>query len=103
MLLPEVAHAPNLDLAIFHSIFYSPPTLQPIPLPTIRTMQQKEIDVSKSTLLHTLRNTLSRSIVIRITRQFRRVMYIFPLHLWMRFEVLQNRLPDLPLVVLHLR
>jgi len=102
MLFAKVTDAAYPHLTSVYGIFHSPPALQPVPLPTIRTMQEEEINIPETTLLHAPRNTLPRSLIIRITRKLGRVMYILSLELRMRVEEVQNRGTDLLLITIHL-
>ena len=104
MFLPIIAHARNPHLALQHRILQRPPTIQPRLFPTIRTMQQKQIDIPQPTLPHTLPDTLPHSLVAPLVlRQFARVVDILPLELRVLFQVREDGGADFALVGVHLR
>jgi hypothetical protein len=88
MFLPEVANAAYPDLPIFDRIFYRSPTIKPLLLATIRTVQQKEIDITKATLLDALGNTLSSGTVVAVAGQFGGIVDILTFQIRMFFQVI---------------
>ena len=77
MLDAKVADTSGPHLPILNGIFDSLPAFQSLALSTIRTMQQKQIDVAKTTLLYRLSDGLSCRIVGSIGCEFRCEMNVF--------------------------
>lgn len=104
MFLAIIAHARNPHLALQHRILQRPPTIQPRLFPTIRTMQQKQINIPQPTLPHTLPDALPHGLItLLVFRQFARVVDILSLELRVFFQVGQDGGADFALVVVHLR
>ena len=104
VLLAVVAHTRNPNLAFQHGVFQRLPTVQPSFLTAIRTMQEEQINIPQSTLLHRLRNTLPHNLITPIiARQFTRIVYILSLELRVCFQVREDLGTDFALVVVHLR
>ena len=77
MLDAKVADTSGLHLSILNSVFDSLPAFQSFDCPTIRTVQQEEIDVAETALLYRLFDGLSCGIVRSVGRQFGCEMDVF--------------------------
>ena len=78
MLHPKVADTSALHLSLLNGIFDRSPAFQSLRLPTIWTMQQKQIDVAEPALLDGLFDRFSRRLVGRVGCQLRREVHVFP-------------------------
>ena len=70
MLNAKVADPAGLHLSIFNGSLDSLPAFQSLGLATIRTVQQKKVNVAKTTLLYRLFDRLSGRIVGSIGCEF---------------------------------
>lgn len=103
MLFPKITDPNTPHLALAHRILQRPPTTQPLALPTIRTMQQKQVHVPQPTNLYTLFHTPPHLVITPITGQFGRVMHVISLHGRVGGEVGGDGFADGGFVVVHLR
>lgn len=77
MLDAKVADSTTLHLPILNGVLDSLPAFQSFALSTIRTVQQEQVDVAKTTLLHRLFDGLPRRIVGSVGCELRGEMYVF--------------------------
>ena len=77
MLDAKIADTSGLHLSILNGIFDSLPAFQSLGLSTIRTVQEKQVDVAKAALLYRLFNGLPCRVVGSIGCELRREMYVF--------------------------
>lgn len=74
-----VAHAPGLDLSVLNGIFNSPPRLESRLLPSVRAVQQEQVNVPEVTSLERLLDGLPRDIVRPIGCKLGSEVNVFPL------------------------
>lgn len=91
-------------LAVQHRILHALPTIQSLPLPTVWTMQQIQINISQPALLQALLYRLSRLVVPVIRHELRRKPDVFPpqIHILRRLQKLLDWVPNLFLVTIPL-